>query len=156
MIPRLALNTAALIALTSSTACFAQNKADHGYWRASSNTAASITGDIEITDAKIVINFTGFEIVPARTLNPAEVSAAFDADVNAGGTGTLYHLSIPAAKRFLHRNTLCGTEDTQWIATFVSGSTLQLAFFSGTMAPVFTIDALANSTDLCGTYTYVR
>jgi|SRR5579862_6695339 len=157
MIPRAFLRAAtALLCIASSLASLAQSKADHGYWRAGSKTAASITGDIEITDAKIIINFTGFEIVPARTLTPAEVSAAFDADVNAGGTGTLYHLAIPADKRFLHKNTLCGTEDTQWMATFASGTGLQLAFFSGPAAPVFNIDALANSTDLCGTFTYAR
>ena len=41
------------------------------------------------------------------------------------------------------------------MATYVSGNTLQVAFFSGSAAPVFTMDALAHSTDLCGTYTYV-
>ena len=103
-----------------------------------------------------MINFTGFLIAQARQLTPPEVSAAFDADINAGGTGALYHLTVPASKRFLHHNTLCGTEETQWMATYVSDRTLQLAFFSGSAAPVFTMDALAHSQDLCGTYTYVR
>jgi hypothetical protein len=84
------------------------------------------------------------------------VSAAFDADVNAGGTGALYHLTVPAAKRFLHHNTLCGGEDTQWMATFASGNKLQVAFFSGASAPVLTVEALGKSTDLCGTFSYVR
>jgi hypothetical protein len=129
---------------------------DKGYWRAASKTASSITGDIEIAGNRLTINYSAFLIAQARTLAPAEVSAAFDADVNSGATGALYHLVVPASKRFLHHNTLCGTEDTQWMATYVSGNTLQVAFFSASAAPVFTIDALAHSTDLCGTYTYVR
>jgi hypothetical protein len=145
------------IVATLACACSISSAAqDKGYWRAASNTANSITGDIEISGSKIMINFTGFLIAQARQLAPAEVSAAFDADVNAGGTGALYHLTVPGSKRFLHHNTLCGTEDTQWMATYVSDRTLQIAFFSGSAAPVFTMDALAHSTDLCGTYTYVR
>jgi hypothetical protein len=129
---------------------------EKGYWRAASSTASSITGDIAISDSRITINFTVFPLVEARRLTPAEVGAAFDADVNAGGTGVLYHLTVPAARKFLHHNTLCGTEDTQWMAAFVSGRTLNLAFFSGAEAPVFTLDALRNSTDLCGTFNYAR
>jgi len=147
------LSSVASLALLCSLSCAAQDK---GYWRAASNTATSITGDIALSDAKVTINFTAFPIVQARTLAAAEVASAFDADVNSGGTGTLYHLTVPAAKRFLHHNTLCGSEDTQWMATYVSGRTLQVAFFSGTGAPVFTFDALQHSTDLCGTYTFAR
>ena len=147
------LSSFASLALLCSLSCAAQDK---GYWRAASNTATSITGDIALSDAKVTINFTAFPIVQARTLAAAEVASAFDADVNSGGTGVLYHLTVPAAKRFLHHNTLCGSEDTQWMATYVSGRTLQVAFFSGTGAPVFTFDALQHSTDLCGTYTFAR
>ena len=143
----------AILALACSLSCALQ---DRGYWRAASTTAEAITGDIAISDTKVTINFTGFPIAQARGLKPTEVSAAFDADINAGGAGTLYRLTVPASKRFLHHNTLCGTEDTQWMATYVSGRTLQLAFFSGSNAPVFTVDALANSTDLCGTFSYIR
>ncbi len=150
---RILLRIAAILVLACSISCAAQDK---GYWRAASNTANSITGDIEISGNKLSINFTGFLIAKARELAPAEVSAAFDADVNAGGTGSLYHLVVPASKRFLHHNTLCGTEVTQWMATYASGNTLQVAFFSGSAGPVFTMDALAHSSDLCGTYTYVR
>jgi len=142
-----------LLLFLCSLACTAQDK---GYWRAASSTANSITGDISIADSKITIDFYVFPLVQARTLTPAEVAAAFDADVNAGFTGSLYHVTVPASRRLLRKNTLCGTEDTQWMATYVSGHTLQIAFFSGQQPPVFTLDALRNSTDLCGTYTYAR
>jgi hypothetical protein len=141
------------LVLLCSLPCLAQDK---GYWPAASNTANSITGDISISDAKITINFTAFTLVQARNLAPAEVSAVFDADVNAGATGTLYRVTVPSTKRFLHHNTLCGAEDTQWMATFVSGRTLQVAFFSGSEPPTFTFDAISKSTDLCGTFTYAR
>jgi len=150
---RTPLAAAALLALLCSIFCVAQ---DQGYWRADSTNAKVITGDIAISNTKLTINFTSFSLAPIRTLSTAEVAAAFDADVNAGGNGLLYRLNVPAAKRFLRHNTLCGTDDTQWMATYVSGRTLQVAFFSGDNPPVLTVDALANSTDVCGVFTYAR
>ena len=129
---------------------------DKGYWLAASNTAASITGDIAISDAKLSINFLNYPLAHIRELESAEVAAVFDADVNTAGKGQLYRLSIPAAQRFLHKNTLCGTERTQWMATWLSGKTLSVAFFSGDNTPVFTFESVSNSMYLCGTYTYVR
>ena len=129
---------------------------ERGTWRAASSTARAITGDIVVSDTKVSINFLAFTIAQIRHLEPAELSAAFDADSRAGGSGNLYRLNVAAGQRFLHHNTLCGTEDTQWMATYVQGQDLRLAFFSGSSMPIFTIDALANSTSLCGTFSYVR
>jgi hypothetical protein len=129
---------------------------EQGLWRATSNTAKSVTGDIGFSDTKIGINFSTFIIANIRSLTPAELSAAFDADASAAGTGTLYRLNIIGTKKFLHGRTLCGDEDTQWIATYVNGRNLQLIFFSGSHMPVFTLDAISNSADLCGVYTYTR
>jgi hypothetical protein len=144
---------AGLLALACSLTCLAQDK---GYWRAASSTANSITGDISLSDSRVTIDFFAFQMVQARTLTPAEIAAVFDADINAGGGGKLYHVTIPADRRFLKHNTLCGTEQTEWMVTFVSGGRLQVAFFSGAQAPVLTFDAVGNSTDLCGTFTYSR
>ena len=146
------LVAAAVLALIS----LAAPAQDRGYWRAASSNAAAITGDIAISPSKVIINFYGYPIVQARRLKPAEVSSVFDADVNAAIEGTLYRLSIPANKRFLHRNTLCGDEDTHWMATYVSGRSMQVAFFSGDTEPVFKFGAIQNSPALCGTFTYVR
>jgi hypothetical protein len=145
---------AAILALAGAACCAAQQ--DKGYWRAASNTAAGVTGDITILDAKLTINFTSFPLALIRNLKPEEVSSVFDADVNTASPGTLYRLKVPASKRFLHHNTLCGTDDTQWMATYLSGRMLQAAFFSGDDEPKFTIDAISNSSRLCGTYTFVR
>ena len=130
---------------------------EKGNWRAASSTAQSITGDITFSEEKLSINFSGFPIARIRSLQPAELNAVFEPGSGPdSGTGSLYRLSIPAAKKFLHRNTMCGAEETQWMATLVAGHTLQLAFFSGPKPPVFTPDAIANTTSLCGTYTYAR
>jgi hypothetical protein len=129
---------------------------DKGYWRAASNTARSITGDISLAEEKISINLTTYPMVKARTLEKAEVSALFDVDSTANGDGSLYRITIPASKKFLNKNTLCGAEDTQWMVTYVSGKSLRLALFSSQKAPVFTFAAISNSTDLCGTFEYVR
>ena len=137
----------------SSMSSLAQEK---GYWRASSSTAASITGDIEISDTKLSINFTKFTIAQIRRLSPAETSSVFAAESSSGATGNFYRLNIPAAKRFLRHNSLCGSDDVQWMVTSVADRTLYVAFMSGANTPVFTPEAMANSTDLCGTFTYVR
>ncbi len=150
---RILAGAAATVVLACTVAGAQQDK---GYWRAASTNATSITGDIDLSDFKVQIDYFVFNIAPIRKLRPAEVAAAFDADVNAGINGDLYRLDVPAAKRFLHHNTLCGTDETQWMATYVTGRTLQVAFFSGLDTPVFTMDALQNSPALCGTFSYSR
>jgi hypothetical protein len=149
----LAVALASCAALASVTA-LAQE--DRGYWRAASTNANAITGDLTIGELKVAIDFLSFPLAPIRRLKPAEVSAVFDADVNAGIEGSLYRLKVPAGQRFLHKSTLCGDEDTQWMATYASGRTLQVAFFSGDDMPAFTFDAVQKSSALCGVYTYAR
>jgi hypothetical protein len=129
---------------------------DGGEWRSASSTAKAITGDVAIANARISINYTLFPIAEIRALQPAEVSAVFDLDGDAGASGSLYRLNVPAATKFQHKNTLCGSDNTQWMVTYTHDRSLQLAFFSGEKMPVFTRDAISNSTDLCGTFTYVR
>jgi len=85
-----------------------------------------------------------------------KAGALFNPDGTATGSGSLYRLNVPGEKKFLHKNSLCGSDDTQWMVTYVSGRSLQLAFFSGPKPPVFTADAIANSTDMCGKFSYVK
>ena len=145
------------IAVGLSLACCVSLTAQElGYWRAANSAAESVTGDVAFSDSKISINFASFAIVHARDLEPAEVSSVFDADSNASTKGHLYKVDIPASKKFMHKKTLCGAEDAQWMVTYVEGRSLQLAFFSGAKVPVFTLDAISNSSNLCGTYTYTR
>jgi hypothetical protein len=136
--------------------CLAGAAQEKGYWRAASSTAVSITGDVTISDAKVTINFASFPLAQIRKLEAAEVSAVFDEDTNATGSGNLYRLNIAGSRRFLRHNTLCGTEDVQWMVTYVLNKDLRVAFFSGSSEPVLQFDSLRNSTSLCGTFSYAR
>src|SRR5215469_109513 len=106
------------IALAGSIPSAAQDKC---VWPPTSNTASSITDVLVIADAKLTVNFVSFPLAKIRPLTPAELGAVFDADANSGPVGNLYRLSIPAARRFLHHNTLCDSEDTQWMSTYIEG-----------------------------------
>ncbi len=141
----------AALALTTLTAT-----AQEGYWKATSNTARSVTGDIAISGEHLTINFLNFTIAQLRPLKQPEILALFNADDSTPGNGSLYRLNIPADRKLLHKNTICGSEDTTYMAAFASGKTLQVAFFSSAAMPTLTPDAIANNPNLCGTYTYSR
>ncbi len=151
---RFALRTLLVLPLTLiALTAHAQEK---GEWRASSKTAKAITGDVGFSAEKFGINFTSYTIANIRPVQPAELKAVFDLDAAPAGSGNLYRLSIPGATKFMHKNTLCGGEETQYMIAFVQGKTLQLAFFSGEKIPDLTPEAVATGTNLCGTYSYVR
>jgi hypothetical protein len=141
---------AATVLLTALTLP-AQEK---GAWRASSKSAKSITGDVAFSNDKISLNFATFPAAQIRTLTPAEIAAAFDGA--AGGAGNLFRVDIPAARHIVSKNSLCGSDDTQWVVTYVLGKTLQIDLFSGSDIPALTPEAMANPTNLCGTFTYTR
>lgn len=128
---------------------------ENGPWRAASTNASAITGDIVFSPLKVSINFTSFTIAQIRSIKTEEVLALFNPDTPTGG-GNIFRVDIPADKRFLHHNTLCGSESTQWIVTYAQGRSLQVAFFSGSTAPVLTVDALNDAPSLCGIFSYVR
>jgi hypothetical protein len=154
MTKTLLLGAAMVLGMLGTAGVHAQE--DRGLWKAASSEAHVVTGDIAIGEAKVSINFLVFPLAHIRRLKPEEVSAVFDADVNAGIEGTLYRLRVPARQFIQKKNTLCGTEDTQWMATYVTGHTMKVAFFSGDDMPVFTFDAMQNSRTQCGTYVYGR
>ena len=139
--------------MAGSVVCAGQDK---GYWRPVSSNANKITGEITISEGKLTLNFVGYSLAHIRDLTTAEAGAAFDIDVNAAGGGSLYRLRIPGDKRFLHHNTLCGSEDTQWMATYVVGHDLHVALFSGADMPVLTAEALSKSSEVCGLFFYEK
>jgi len=128
---------------------------ESGPWRAASSNARAITGDVVFTPLKVTINFTTFTIAQIRLLKTEEILALFNPDSTTGG-GNVFRVGIPADQKFLHHNTLCGSESTQWIVTYAQGRDLQVAFFSGATPPVLTVDAVNNATNLCGIFSYVR
>lgn len=142
--------------LALALAIGAASAQDLGSWRAVSTTAESITGDVAFGDETVTINFASFPIAQIRPLTTAEAVAVFTPEPGVAGSGNVYRVSIPAARKFRHKNTLCGAEETEWMVTYVSARTLQLAFFSGEKIPAMSPEALATTTSLCGTYTYVR
>ena len=145
--------------LVVGLSCCAMRAQEQGNWRPVSTTARSITGPIAIGDEKLVINFVRFAVAEIRPVTPAEIAAVLAMGPTEDGkplTGHLFRLSIPADQKFLHKNTMCGGDETQWMVSAVQGKTLQLAFFSGATMPVMTAEAVGNSTNLCGTFTYVR
>jgi len=142
-------------AVTALLLC-ANAVAQNGYWKATSNTARSVTGDITISGERLAIYFQPFTIADIRELTPDEITAAFNFDTPDGVQGKLYRLSIAADRKFLHKNTICGAEETQYMATAVQGKTMQVAFFSGSKMPSLKPEDLNNSTNLCGTYMYSR
>jgi hypothetical protein len=148
---RTRLASAALLSFLFIASLNAQEKGD---WRPANETAKKITGEIFFTESKITINFASFTIAQIRAIEPAEALALFNAD--PGGQGNLYRLDISADKRFLHKNTLCGSEPAEWAITYVTGRTMQLAFFTEPSIPKLTVDDLNGSTRLCGIFTYNR
>ena len=140
------------LALASSASALAQ---ESGPWRASSSNARAITGDIVFSPTSIAINFNGFTIAQIRSIKTEEVRALFNPDNPVGG-GNLFRVDIPADKKFLHHNTLCGSDSAQWIVTYAQGRDLQVAFFSGATPPVLTFDAVNDAPTLCGVFSYVR
>ena len=133
-----------------------QGKGDKGNWRPVSKTASAITGGIVLSEERLMMGFIPVTIAPIRHAEPAEVSAVFDLPADSNPGGELYRLNIPANRQLLHRNVLCGAEDTTYMLTTVSGKTLQVAFFSGAKLPDLKPEAVANTTSLCGTFTYSR
>jgi hypothetical protein len=143
--------------LLGASVALAQTTApEAGYWRADNQTARSITGDIAFSGDHLTINFLLFTIARIRALDASEVESAFHPDPGTQGAGSLYRLQVAASRKFLRKNTLCGSDDTQWMVTWVTGRSLELDFFSGQNPPKLTSDALSNTSDLCGTYTYIR
>jgi hypothetical protein len=128
---------------------------EDGPWRAVSTNARAITGDVIFSPLKISINFSAFTIAQIRSLKAEEALALFNPDSPTGG-GNIFRVEIPADKRFLHKNTLCGSESAQWIVTYAQGRNLQIALFSGATPPVLTVDALNGAPNLCGIFSYVR
>jgi hypothetical protein len=127
---------------------------ERGYWSAQSSSARSITGDLSFAPDKITINFSTFTLAQIRELKPEEKQALFPDE--EAGKGNLFRVQISSDKRFLHKNSLCGGEETDWVVTWVSGKKMDVAMFSGGSIPSLTPDALATGQRMCGTFTYTK
>jgi hypothetical protein len=154
---RLLLALAAALFAAVPPAATAQAKTpDMGYWVPVNSSARTITGELALFPTRLTLNLINFPVAPIHALTPAEIRAVFPGETPDSG-GNLYRVRIPAAQRFLNHNTLCGTDQAEWLVTTLINRQLYVAFFSGTEMPVFTPEALEKSSDLhCGTFSYSR
>lgn len=144
------------LALGLGAGCTQAQQMEKGTWRAANQTAKAITGDVAFAGERFGINFLSFPVAQIRTVPAEELKAVFNLDEAPPAAGNLYRLLVPGSTKFMHKNTLCGAEDTQWMVTYVERKTLRIAFFSGEKIPTLTPEAMATGTDLCGTFGFVR
>jgi hypothetical protein len=143
--------------LTLALCTLSAQAQEQGAWRAASKSADSVTSDIALSSERISIDFIPFPMAQLRAVTPAELKAVFDLDAEpAGGRGNLYKLNIPATRKFVRKNSLCGTEDVQYMVAWPHGKELRIAFFSGAKLPELTAEAMFSGSSLCGVYAYVR
>lgn len=124
-------------------------------WVATSTTARSITGDLQVSGRQLV-----FGNGSAVALNAPGASAAFT-DQGERVQATVLRVQVPAEVLLLNSNRLCGTAAKPRLATHVvlwrpeplsAGEVPRaMAVFSGERAPTTTSDP-----SLCGVYYYER
>ena len=155
-IMKLRILTLAALAVILCGSLTASAREKSVYWTAASSNSTAITSDIEISSSKLTIGYIDFPISKVQDVTPAEALAVFDVDTGVRGVGALYHLNIVASTRFQHNNTLCGGEDTQWMLSWTTQHSLKIAFFSGAEKPTLTFEAINNSPQLCGVFSYAH
>jgi hypothetical protein len=131
------MNKTRLLALALSLAVASPALADT--YAAISNTAMSITGDIEFDDFGITFE-TGEQITFDQLIGDKFV---------VGGervNGSVYSVAEPKDPVLLNGNRLCG-EPVTYVASWGDANTTTVAVFS-------TQDVPASDADMCASYTY--
>ncbi len=126
-------------------------------WTAVSKTAMGVTGDLLVRPRSVAMAGHTIPLAFLHTLAGAplqQAAALFPVPVNSRLRGALYKVSVPATTSFMRRNTLCGKQRTTFFVLLTDGSDLQLAMFAGRNEPNLSANAVANSTEFCGTYSY--
>jgi hypothetical protein len=130
---------AILAALLAATPASAEK------YGAVSNTAMSITGDIDFVPGTITFQ-NGAKIYLV------EVTMGQDGNWQLGGAplpGDIFTLDPPADPKLLNGNRLCGSPVTYAVMFFLSPSDLNLNFYTSGTVP-----SGADSDQLCATYSY--
>jgi hypothetical protein len=110
-----------------------------------SNTAMSITGDIDFVPGTITFG-------NGAKIHLAEVTVGQTGKWNAGGDalpGDIYKVDPAANPKLLNGNRLCGSPVTYAVMYFLSPSDLNLNLYTGG-----TVASGADSDQLCATYSY--
>lgn len=150
------MNLRRIVAVTLATFALTLPAQEAGLWRATSTNAKAITGDLGFGENKLILNFLQFPVSQIRPLTTDELLSVFNPDNPAAAVGHLYKLQISGDQKFLHKNSLCGSDTVEWMATAIIGRELRIAMFSGSPVPALTLDSMNNGANLCGTYTYTR
>jgi hypothetical protein len=154
---------AAAVSLGATAALGGPAQAGGGlvHWSAASDTAASITGDIEVGPDRIVIGRSqrAYRLSVLRDLNRREMEAAASVLGAARLARTrLYAVDIPASAKFKSGASLCGGDVTRVVIAEEAGDdagALGLILFEGSKEPFF--EGWRNATGgLCATYSYER
>lgn len=118
-----------------------QSWADGDTYTAYSNTAQSITGDIEMDDFSIT--FANGEALAFSSL----LGDHFIVD-GKNLNASVYKVETPADPELENGNRLCGSADVSYVATWRAGEGLtEVAVFTGDKAP-------ASNSDMCASYIY--
>ncbi len=132
-------------------------------YTAYSNTAISITGDIQMSAESIVIAGTTYPLTLVRTIDAQQLTEAGKiAGTQNPVSAHFYKLAIPHAAKLVNDNKICGDDvDASWLlAVDNKGAnsydhTLALAFFAGAAEPDLNYDVISKSAGvLCGTFNY--
>ena len=129
---------------------------EDGPWRAASTNARAITGRYRLLSTKVHHQLHHFHHQPRSVRSKLRRSSRSSTPISPRAAAISSASTFQPIRRFLHKNTLCGSESTQWIVTYAQGRSLQVALFSGSTPPVLTVDALNDPSNLCGIFSYVR
>jgi hypothetical protein len=132
-------------------------------WFAVSTTAMGITGDIKFSMNALRINRHTYNLklvhpLDERDLQNASLLMSYN-QVPLNQDAYLFKTTIPKNSPMLGSNTPCGTKNIEWVLAIITKGKqdyLDLAFFSGAALPDLSPPAINRSTELCGTYGYLR
>jgi hypothetical protein len=136
------MRIAALVIFTSLLAATPAYAAKYG---AVSNTAISITGDIDFVPGTITFG-------NGAKIHLVEMKMGQTGNWNAGGDalpGDIYKVDPAANPKLLNGNRLCGSPVSYAVVYFLSPSDLHLNLYTGGAVP-----SGADSDQLCATYSY--
>jgi hypothetical protein len=117
----------------------------------------SITGTVRFSSKSISIRGRSYPLMLTHTLTAQELNDAKPLfSIDKATSGFLFQVSIPAKAPMLNRNTLCGEKCTWVLAVYTAPDQLNLSFITGSATPSLAPGALMNSSNMSGTYWYVK
>jgi uncharacterized RDD family membrane protein YckC len=131
-------------------------------WMPHSDSATWVTGPILMSTTGISIKNIIYPLTLTRPLKGNELESAaqiFHLQSSQDDEGWLFRANISSATRLINDNTLCGTDDAQWLIAVVTPDgpsttrELHLMFFSGDSEPAIQ-PGLEKSSKECSSFVY--